>query len=96
MPKTRIRWFNALLHSGPGYETPTRTETDLLAGMDRLATRYEEIAEKVTSDVGRQHAGQITRAARDIRHVLAHGHIPAYLMTDTELEQHAAREEAGR
>jgi hypothetical protein len=36
---------------------------------------------------------QIRQAGNDIRHALIHGRIPAYLMTDAELDQHTATEE---
>jgi hypothetical protein len=60
--------------------------TATLAALNNLAERYEQTAANGTSPLGQQRALQIQQAARDIRHVLTTGRIPARLMTDAELE----------
>lgn len=86
MTTTLIRWINALLHRGPGYDLPNSETAALRTALTDLATRYEAIASRATTDVGRARAGQIRKAAEDIRIVLAAGRVPLYLLTDAELE----------
>ncbi|WP_030917456.1 hypothetical protein [Streptomyces sp. NRRL B-24720] len=69
---------------------PQPTDTDLRAALADLARRYEAIANRATTVPGRQRAQQIRKAAGDIRHVLATGHVPAYLATDTVNEERAS------
>lgn len=74
-------------------ETPsgqTAVEVDLRAALNDLAARYEAIADRATTDVGRGRAKQIRKAADDVRHVLTTGHVPAYLITDTVNEERAS------
>lgn len=92
MTTTRIRWFNAILHRGPGYQLPSQSEADLRAALTTLAERWEEIAAKATTDLGRERAMQIEAAAKGVRYVLATGHVPHWLMTDAELEQYGTPE----
>ena len=108
MTKTRIRWFNALLHRGPGYDLPGQSETDLRAALTTLAERWEQMAGPApdpaeglfVDEVTPAHASQVERAhsyrtaAGDLRDVLRTGRIPHPLMTDAELEQHGTPEEA--
>ena len=47
-----------------------------------LADRYEHLATTAGVYIGPTRAAHITRAAADIRHVLATGRMPAYLHTD--------------
>lgn len=63
-----------------------REETDLRTALTRLATRYEEIAEKATTDVGRRRAMQIQQMAADIRHVLDTTRIPGHLINGQDLK----------
>ncbi|MFD9603267.1 hypothetical protein [Streptomyces sp. NPDC059970] len=70
-------------------QTPA-TDTELRAALADLAKRYEAIADRATTDVGRQRAKQIRKAGEDIQHVLATGHVPAYLITDSAPEGQAA------
>lgn len=65
-----------------GGDDPSAT----LSAFNTLAERYEEIASKATTDVGKARAVQIMQAARGIRTVLTTGRIPHWLMTDAELE----------
>ncbi|MET7795738.1 hypothetical protein [Streptomyces decoyicus] len=51
-----------------------------------LSDRYLEIADRATTEVGKARAMQIRKAGNDIRHTLITGQIPAYLMTDAELD----------
>lgn len=92
MTTTRTRILNAILHRGPGYQLPSPSEADLRAALADLASRWEEIAAKATTDLGRQRAMQIEAAAKGVRYVLATGHIPHWLMTDPELEQYGTPE----
>ncbi|MFE7233973.1 hypothetical protein ACFVAF_25555 [Streptomyces sp. NPDC057596] len=84
MTDFRRRLRAAVTHTGPGYDLPAQTETDLRAALANLAERYEQIAAKATTDVGKQRALPISQAARDIRTVLATGQLPAHLRTDEE------------
>jgi hypothetical protein len=60
-------------------------DTATLSALNLLAERYEQTAAKATTALGKQRAMQISQAAKDIRHVLTTGRIPARLMTDAEL-----------
>lgn len=106
MTTTRARWFNAILHRGPGYQLPSQTETDLRAALADLASRWERMAERAP-DLGDDLfidapsptvAAQVERAriyrqaAADVRDVLRTGHAPHGLMTDAELEQYGTPE----
>ncbi|MFL4904876.1 hypothetical protein ACJ6WF_17215 [Streptomyces sp. MMS24-I2-30] len=96
------RTLSAVTHRGPGYDVPTRSETDLRAAFTTLADRYEEMAgrapelptslyiDPLTPTQERQHERAVARrqAAADIREVLRSGRIPHDLMTDAEMEQH--------
>lgn len=74
--------FDADTPSGQSSVDPSAT----LSALNTLAERYEDIAAKATTDVGRARAAQISRAAKDIRVVLTTGRLPHWLMTDAELE----------
>lgn len=105
MTATRIRWFNALLHRGPGYDLPPQTETDLRAALTTLADRWEQVAGPAPDPSGGLFVDEPTpveyaqaaqsdtyrRAAADIREVLTTGHIPHGLMTDAELDQYGTK-----
>lgn len=67
---------------------PLTDERKLRAALTTLADRYEGIAARATTDVGRQRAQQIRKAAEDIRRVLATGRLPLYL-TNTEATEEA-------
>lgn len=84
------RVLAALLHTGPGYDPIHDKAVQMQAALGLLSDRYLQIADKATTEVGRGRAMQIRQAGNDIRHTLIHGRIPAYLMTDAELEQHGA------
>lgn len=88
------RLLAALTHQGPGYDPIHDKAVRMQTALGLLSDRYLEIADNATSEAGRSRAVQIRQAGNDIRHTLIHGRIPAYLMTDTELEQHTAAEEA--
>jgi hypothetical protein len=59
-----------------------------------LSDRYLQIADQATTDVGRARAMQIRQAGKDIRHALINGRIPAYLMTEDELDELADVQDA--
>ncbi|MEU8829415.1 hypothetical protein [Streptomyces sp900116325] len=65
-------------------------EAQLRAALADLAARYKAIASRATTAPGRQRAKQIRQAAADIRHILATGNVPAYLITDTVNEEQAS------
>lgn len=65
-------------------------DTNLRTALSDLARRYEAIVNRATTVPGRQRAKQIRQAANDIRHVLATGNVPAYLITDTVNEEQAS------
>lgn len=65
-------------------------DTDLRTALADLARRYEAITNRATTAPGRQRAKQIRQAATDIRHILATGHVPGYLITDTVNEEQAS------
>lgn len=67
-------------------DTITPTETQLRAALNDLAARYETTASRAITDAGKSRARQIDQAARDIRHVLTTGRVPAYLVTDSKPE----------
>lgn len=64
-------------------QTMHHSEAQLRAALNDLAARYEAIARKATTEVGRSRAMQILKAADDIRHVLVNGYVPDYLITDS-------------
>ncbi|WP_432053671.1 hypothetical protein [Streptomyces sp. bgisy022] len=92
----------ALTHSGPGYDLPTRAETDLRTALATLADRWEEHADALSAGLPTGFYAHFTeaqerqatrapayrKAAADLRDVLRTGRIPHDLMTDAELEQH--------
>lgn len=84
------RWINAFLHRGPGYDLPNPEAEALRTALDDLASRYEAIAFRATTDIGRSRARQMHKAGEDIRHVLNTGRVPAYLITDSAPETKAA------
>ncbi|MFE4420373.1 exonuclease domain-containing protein [Streptomyces sp. NPDC056817] len=65
---------------------PLTEARKIRAALTDLAERYEQIAAKATTDVGKQRALPISQAARDIRTVLATSQLPAHLRTDEENE----------
>jgi hypothetical protein len=75
-----------LRHVANGWDGGGDDPSATLSALNVLAERYEEIAAKATTDVGRARAAQISRAAKDIRVVLATGRLPHWLMSDAELE----------
>jgi hypothetical protein len=76
----------ALTHSDPGYDPIHDKAVQMQTALGLLSDRYLQIADQATTDPGRGRAMQIRQAGNDIRHALIHGRIPAYLMTDAELE----------
>jgi len=104
------RVLAGLTHTGPGYDLPARSESDLRATLATLADRWEQMAgpkpdpseglfvDEVTpaesARVERNHT--LRTSAADLRDVLRTGRIPHPLMTDAELEQYGTPEEAGR
>ncbi|MFD9568079.1 hypothetical protein [Streptomyces sp. NPDC059994] len=81
-----------LRHVANGWDASADDPSATLSAFNTLAERYEEIAAKTTTDVGKQRATQLSRAAKDIRMVLTTGRIPHWLMTDAELEQYGTPE----
>lgn len=79
--------------TGLGYDPIHDKAVEMQTTLGLLSDRYLEIADKATTDVGRARAMQIRKAGEDIRHTLIYGHIPAYLMTDAELDELAAAKE---
>ncbi|MGW2010943.1 hypothetical protein [Streptomyces nigrescens] len=75
-------------------KTMHQAEANIRAALTALADRYQQIADRATTDVGRLRAMQIRQAATDIRHTLATGRIPAYLMTGPELDALTTAEHA--
>ncbi|GFE20132.1 hypothetical protein [Streptomyces nigrescens] len=67
-------------------KTMHQTEASLRTALTALADRYQQIADRATTDVGKLRAMQIRQAGNDIRHTLAIGRIPAYLMRSAELD----------
>lgn len=104
------RLYAAFTNRGPGYDLPTRSETDLRTTLATLADRWEQIAgpkpdpdeglfvdEVAPGEAARiEHNYTLRTSAADLREVLRTGRIPHPLMTDAELEQHGTPEEAGR
>jgi hypothetical protein len=87
------RILAALTHTGPGYDPIHEKAVQMQTALGLLSDRYLQIADQATTKAGRERAMQIRQAGNDIRHALIHGRIPAYLMTDAELDQHTATEE---
>lgn len=87
------RVLAALTHSGPGYDPIHEKAVQMQTALGLLSDRYLQIADQATTEAGRARAVQIRQAGNDIRFALIHGRLPAYLMTDAELEQHGTPEE---
>ena len=77
-------------------KTMHQAEANLRTALTPLADRYQQAADRATTDVGKLRAMQIRQAATDIRHTLATGHIPAYLMTAADLDELTTAEHADR
>jgi hypothetical protein len=102
------RVLAGLTHTGPGYDLPTQTETDLRATLNTLADRWEQIAgpkpdpdeglfvdEVAPGEAARDEHNYVLRTpAADLREVLRTGRLPHPLMTGAELEQYGTPEEA--
>jgi hypothetical protein len=83
-----------LRHVANGWDDGGDDPSATLSALNTLAERYEEIAAKATTDVGRARAAQISRAAKDIRVVLNTSRLPHWLMSDAELEAAAPAQDA--
>lgn len=102
------RLLVALTHSGPAYNPAAAREAQLRITLATLADRWEQMAgpkpdpseglfvdEPTPAESARiERAATYREAAADVRDVLRTGLIPHPLMTDAELEQYGAREEA--
>lgn len=86
MRETIRRLLAALTHSGPGYNLHDPQAIQMQTALGLLSDRYLRIADRATTEVGKGRAMQIRQAGNDIRHTLITGRIPAYLMTDDELD----------
>ncbi|WP_329143585.1 hypothetical protein OIU91_06310 [Streptomyces sp. NBC_01456] len=86
MRDTIRRLLAALTHSGPGYAPHDSQAVQMQTALGLLSDRYLEVADRATTEVGKGRAMQIRQAGNDIRHTLITGRIPAYLMTDAELD----------
>ncbi|MFE4818551.1 hypothetical protein ACFRFU_19390 [Streptomyces sp. NPDC056704] len=87
------RVLAARTHRSPGYDPIQAKAVQMQTALGLLSDRYLQIADQATTDIARGRAVQIRQAGNDIRHTLITGRIPAYLMTDAELEQHGTPEE---
>jgi hypothetical protein len=75
-------------------KTMHQAEANLRAALTALADRYQQIADRATTEVGKGRAMQIRQASKDIRRTLDTGRIPAYLMTSAELDELTTAEHA--
>ncbi|PNE37458.1 hypothetical protein SAMN05216268_10971 [Streptomyces yunnanensis] len=98
------RLLAALTHSGPGYDLPAASETELRSTLAALAERWEQMA-KAAPDLGDElfideptptrlqqveRARAYRKAAADLGEVLRAGRIHMTLMDDVELGQHGS------
>jgi len=102
------RLYAAFTNRGPGYDPPARSETDLRAALADLADRWDRYADRLAEGVPTEFYADLTEpqlleaahmhafrnAASDLREVERTGRPPHALMTDAELEQYGAPEEA--